>query len=426
MNGLSSLRQLGLRETRLKPHRNSLCHLHRRLHLPSDAYDLTTRYEPRCAFSKLVPEISINAPSGQPPQRPPSLGPPSGLGAGAFRAPFPQYGLPPRNVMPGFASLTARQQQVPGNFTQQRGSSNFPFSLQQQQQPAPSLPTPSTANSSELGLDPNDFPALGSTTGSASASNAVGAPSYATQAGVTSTPATQPAQASQQQRDFTPDDFPALGGQQGADGPPGLNGFQQTPGLLNIAQARGAADAEKQRVSSPYLVAHCAHPHQGFTLKSAAWSSPSTNNPQAPQNGINQQQPTYPDTPQDPSPALSATPAHQVLVSAADRWGLLGLIELIKNTDASGQLLSVGTDLATMGMDVQHPGALYATFITPWADQSAAHQVEPDFHVPPPYLTVNTPAPGPAKAAAFSDETLMYMFYSTPRDAMQEVAAQEL
>ncbi|EEB86958.1 hypothetical protein MPER_15907, partial [Moniliophthora perniciosa FA553] len=29
------------------------------------------------------------------------------------------------------------------------------------------------------------------------------------------------------------------------------------------------------------------------------------------------------------------------------------------------------------------------------------------------------------KAQAFSDETLFFMFYSSPRDALQEVAAQE-
>jgi CCR4-NOT transcription complex subunit 2 len=68
---------------------------------------------------------------------------------------------------------------------------------------------------------------------------------------------------------------------------------------------------------------------------------------------------------------------------------------------------------------------LYSTFITPWADQSAAHTVEPDFHLPPCY-NVQPPPPGPSKAAAFSDETLFFMFYSSPRDALQEVAAQEL
>jgi CCR4-NOT transcription complex subunit 2 len=53
---------------------------------------------------------------------------------------------------------------------------------------------------------------------------------------------------------------------------------------------------------------------------------------------------------------LPQTPAQQVLVSAADRWGLLGLIAMIKNENTDAQLLSVGTDLATMGLDMQHNG----------------------------------------------------------------------
>lgn len=75
-----------------------------------------------------------------------------------------------------------------------------------------------------------------------------------------------------------------------------------------------------------------------------------------------------------------------------------------------------------------HPSpvrSLYSTFITPWADSSAAHTVEPDFHLPACY-NVAPPPPGPNKAAAFSDETLFFMFYSSPRDALQEIAAQEL
>ncbi|EIW81078.1 hypothetical protein CONPUDRAFT_124008 [Coniophora puteana RWD-64-598 SS2] len=121
------------------------------------------------------------------------------------------------------------------------------------------------------------------------------------------------------------------------------------------------------------------------------------------------------------------TPAQQVLMSAADRWGLLGLIAMIKNAaiDADGGLSSVGTDLGAVGLDMGYEGNLYSTFITPWADQSAAHTVEPDFHLPSCY-NVQPPPPGPSKAAAFSDETLFFMFYSSPRDALQEVAAQEL
>jgi CCR4-NOT transcription complex subunit 2 len=131
-------------------------------------------------------------------------------------------------------------------------------------------------------------------------------------------------------------------------------------------------------------------------------------------------------TPQEPH-NHPQTPAQQILMSAADRWGLLGLLAMIKSagSEVDGGLSSVGTDLGTMGLDVGYSGNLYSTFITPWADQSAAHTVEPDFHLPACY-NVQTPAPGPGKAAAFSDETLFFMFYSSPRDALQEVAAQEL
>ena len=58
-------------------------------------------------------------------------------------------------------------------------------------------------------------------------------------------------------------------------------------------------------------------------------------------------------------------------------------------------------------------------------DSSAAHTVEPDFHLPDCYI-VHPPPPGPTKVATFSEETLFFMFYAHPRDGLQEVAAQEL
>ena len=146
--------------------------------------------------------------------------------------------------------------------------------------------TPSISSSSDVALDPNDFPVLGSTptnttSNSAASGGAVaGGTSYASQAGTGvslggSSVGGIGSGSGNQQRDFTPDDFPALGGQsqnqsgsqnQGANQdsiphPPGLNGFQQqqdfqqrgrnllgdlsggipqgTPGMLNLGpQAR--------------------------------------------------------------------------------------------------------------------------------------------------------------------------------------------
>ncbi|TFK48768.1 hypothetical protein OE88DRAFT_1663920 [Heliocybe sulcata] len=467
---------------------------------------------------------------GQPPQRPPSLAPTPGLG-GPFRAPYPSYGLPPRNVMQGYPNLPNHrtpQSMVPQpspNFIQQRAQSTFPFGsttqqslphtqqqqttgtqpanaslpphLAQQSQPAPSTlgTAPSVSSASEVGLDPNDFPALGS--GSAAVGNSTGAgttgaggASYASQAGGVGVQGSTSTAVASQPRDFTPDDFPALSGAQAQQAssqaaqdshPPGLNGFgqqhsneqqhrqtllgsltgsqasqpgqgQQQPGLLNLGQSRNLhsgfqSEAEKQRNYAMKLN-QTNHP---------AWPSPNPNNaPQAlptpaqttavppgppsfpgqsqQQNGA-QAPPHFPQPPATPyvgngngngeTGSVPQTPAQQVLMSPADRWGLLGLIAMIKNADLDQSLLSVGTDLGTMGLDMTTSGNLYSTFITPWADSAAAHTVEPDFHLPTCY-NVHPPPPGPNKAAAFSDETLFFMFYSSPRDAMQEVAAQEL
>jgi CCR4-NOT transcription complex subunit 2 len=51
--------------------------------------------------------------------------------------------------------------------------------------------------------------------------------------------------------------------------------------------------------------------------------------------------------------------------------------------------------------------------------------IEPYFHLPSCY-NVQPPPPAQTKAVNFSDETLFFIFYSTPRDVLQEVAALEL
>lgn len=91
--------------------------------------------------------------TGQPPQRPPNMGPAQGL---AFRGPFPSggFGLPPRNALsqqpfqglPGSHRTAGQNMVLPSpSFIQQRGQSGYPFgggalgqqqSQQTQQHPA--------------------------------------------------------------------------------------------------------------------------------------------------------------------------------------------------------------------------------------------------------------------------------------------------
>ncbi|KAH9480383.1 General negative regulator of transcription subunit 2 [Psilocybe cubensis] len=539
---------------------------------------------------------------GQPQQRAPNLTANPALSS-QFRQAYPGYGMPPRNVLqqagsgyvptiqPNTHRTTTQQNQVPTlssqssqGFNPPRGQGNYTFGpgvlgqhqpssvlqQQQQQQPPPSQQqqqqqppqtngaqstlsslmaqtsgmgaTPAASSAAEVSLDPNDFPALGSTPTNTSSinNNGTGQPtttSYASQAGTGmllggtggSGNAAGSSLTGAQTRDFTPDDFPALGGQapsnqtrdslqnqlsgqENLSHPPGLNGFppseqqqqlrqnmignlqQGTPGMLNLGptQSRNIhpgfqvqSEAEKQQQRNNYSLKLSQASH-------AAWGSPNVNpNTQTQPSGVvagsngafSQNEATHtpgttattnaptaggppplssnglgnveshpntsipnPNGSSNPIPTTTAsvnptslptnpsrlqhpqTPAQQVLISAADRWGLLSLIAMMRNAsaDADHGLSSIGTDLGTMGLDMSFPGNLYSTFITPWADQSAARTVEPDFHLPACYLSVQAPPPGPTKANMFSDETLFFMFYSSPRDALQEVAAQEL
>ena len=111
-------------------------------------------------------------------------------------------------------------------------------------------------------------------------------------------------------------------------------------------------------------------------------------------------------------------------MSELDRFGLAGLLHLVRNDGSNLGSLAVGQDLTTLGLDLSQPEPLYPTFASPFAD-STSSTVEPDFSVPACYSVQNI-HPLNTKVASFSDETLFYVFYQMPRDVMQEVAASEL
>lgn len=68
---------------------------------------------------------------------------------------------------------------------------------------------------------------------------------------------------------------------------------------------------------------------------------------------------------------------------------------------------------------------LHSSFITPWADSDPSNSnIEPEYSLPPCYNVQPPPASG--KVGNFTDETLFFIFYSQPRDAMQEAAAEQL
>lgn len=104
-----------------------------------------------------------------------------------------------------------------------------------------------------------------------------------------------------------------------------------------------------------------------------------------------------------------------------DKFGLLGLIDLVRMTNEDLSTLSLGTDLSALGLNLNGSEHIYQSFMSPFSDQPMAG-AEPEFTLSPVYsLSQVTP-----KMASYSDETLFYIFYAFPRDAMQEAAAQEL
>jgi CCR4-NOT transcription complex subunit 2 len=107
-----------------------------------------------------------------------------------------------------------------------------------------------------------------------------------------------------------------------------------------------------------------------------------------------------------------------------DRFGLMGLLDVIKMTDRDLNTLALGTDLTTFGLNLSSTESLYLTFSSPFSDAPAAPEV-PFFSTPSSYL-MQPPSLKSDHLNKMHIETLFYMFYSMPRDQLQTAAAVQL
>jgi len=107
-----------------------------------------------------------------------------------------------------------------------------------------------------------------------------------------------------------------------------------------------------------------------------------------------------------------------------DRFGLLGLLSVIRMTDPDLNTLALGTDLTTLGLNLNSPDCLYESFSSPFANGPS--RKEPEFYLPTCYYMQPPIQPAESKVHLFSDETLIYAFYALPRDLLQATAAVEL
>lgn len=115
-------------------------------------------------------------------------------------------------------------------------------------------------------------------------------------------------------------------------------------------------------------------------------------------------------------------------MSPIEKFGLSGLSHLIRlnNNEDSGHAWS--QDVELLGIDLRPGAENLKNLASPWQETTRS-EVEPYFNLPECILKQNiTPQPEPcgSKIQSFQDETLFYIFYSRPRDTIQEYAAREL
>ncbi len=110
-------------------------------------------------------------------------------------------------------------------------------------------------------------------------------------------------------------------------------------------------------------------------------------------------------------------------LAAPSRFGLTGLLNVIRMTDPDLNTLALGTDLTTLGLNLNSTDVLHATFAYPCMDTPTKR--EPDYVLPYCYY-MSPPALKTSHLTKFNLESLFYIFYNMPKDALQIFAAKEL
>jgi CCR4-NOT transcription complex subunit 2 len=251
---------------------------------------------------------------------------------------------------------------------------------------------------------PTDFPALikdGRVPAQALANGSIS--SIGSGADLYNSMVMQGKQQTQQGADFSiqnEEDFPALGGP-GADDQKGARAGVQRPGSLSD----GPSSLNEQAL-----------------LKSLEGTSAEQRSGLA-RMYQQQQQQRRADQREGQVGGLSQQLAPQAGAAAPDRFGLLGLLSVIRMESPDLTTLALGTDLTTLGLHLNSPENVYKTFQSPWVD--APLRPEPEFRVPACYLH-NPPRLQPGYFSKFQAETLFFIFYSMPSDEAQLFAADEL
>lgn len=132
-------------------------------------------------------------------------------------------------------------------------------------------------------------------------------------------------------------------------------------------------------------------------------------------------------SPESPAPTRAANTMAANLAKKPDidRYGLKPLLSVLRTENGERSHMILDTDVTHLGLSLNDPNErISRTFASPWVEASK-HCVVPDFSLPECY-TVHSAVPQQQKLQNLTEETLFYIFYTMPKDAMQEAAAVEL
>ena len=112
-----------------------------------------------------------------------------------------------------------------------------------------------------------------------------------------------------------------------------------------------------------------------------------------------------------------------------NQFGMFGLLIFIRAAETDNKLvyLGLGSDLTTLGLNLNSPESLFASFSSPWSDTPARPQ-DIDYHVPQEYI-INMRIRdklAPIRLNKYCDELLFFLYYNNGNDILQMYANYEL
>uniref|UniRef100_T2M3N6 CCR4-NOT transcription complex subunit 2 n=1 Tax=Hydra vulgaris TaxID=6087 RepID=T2M3N6_HYDVU len=112
-----------------------------------------------------------------------------------------------------------------------------------------------------------------------------------------------------------------------------------------------------------------------------------------------------------------------------DQFGMIGLLTFIRAAETEPNLvtLALGSDLTTLGLNLNSTESLYHTFGSPFSDSTCKpHEI--DFYAPQEYLISSyiRDKLAPIKLGRYGEDLLFYLYYTNCGDILQLAAAAEL